>query len=496
VAAPVPVLRRLGATLPGAAAVPLLAAPAAAHVGSLGTVSGSGGVPTWYVLLVGGAAVGGSFLFTSLLTDHEGVRAVVEWRLPLPSSSAGARLLRPALALCGVAALVGVVAAGLLGPSDPFRNLAVLVVWAGWWAGFTALTYLVGDAWPAVNPFRALAAPLARLAGRSPAGRADREDDDRGPDRTDGGTAVETPEGARTTTGEDPLVRVGPWASVAGLLALVYVEVTSPVAEAPRLLAGVVLAYAAASVIGAVAVGPGRWFGRVDPVSRLFSWYGRLAPVGRGGDGRLELRLPGSGLARGPVPRSPAFVVALLWATTFDGLVSTAAWNAAAAPLVAVAPARVVYAAVLLAGFAAFLGAYRLAARRARRSADTYLTGAALGRRFAPSLVPIAAGYHLAHFGSYLLALSPALVGVLLDPLSPPQPTFVVIPGWFDGLRLLLVLGGHVVAVWVAHALALDLLPGRLRAVRSQYPLVAAMVAYTAVSLWIVSQPFAAPVGL
>ena len=50
-----------------------------------------------------------------------------------------------------------------------------------------------------------------------------------------------------------------------------------------------------------------------------------------------------------------------------------------------------------------------------------------------------------------------------------------------------------VVAVWVAHAAAYDTFPDRLQAVRSQYGVTLAMVGFTVLSLWIVSEPYVAP---
>ena len=40
---------------------------------------------------------------------------------------------------------------------DRSSNAAVVFVWAGWWAGYTMTTYLVGNTWPALNPWRAMA---------------------------------------------------------------------------------------------------------------------------------------------------------------------------------------------------------------------------------------------------------------------------------------------------------------------------------------------------
>lgn len=48
---------------------------------------------------------------------------------------------------------------------------------------------------------------------------------------------------------------------------------------------------------------------------------------------------------------------------------------------------------------------------------------------------------------------------------------------------------GHIIAVYLAHVLALRLLEERKRALRSQYPMLVLMLTYTVVSLWIMAQP-------
>jgi len=239
------------------------------------------------------------------------------------------------------------------------------------------------------------------------------------------------------------------------------------------------------------------WFDRVDPVSRVFGTYGRVAPLQRTEEG-IRFRLPGTALTDDPLPDRPgavAFVVALLWATTYDGLVSTPTWGQAIDPVVgAGVPALAVYLVVLLGGFGAFLGVYRLATGRIRSRADTYVTARAIERWFAPALLPIAAGYHVAHFAGYFLELSPALLSVAASPFAPPlDPQVLVLPGWFGLVKLGCVLGGHVLAVWVAHSLAFELFPGVLAAIRSQYPSVVVMIFYTMTSLWVITQPYAPP---
>jgi hypothetical protein len=434
----------------------LAAGPALAHGGTLRGGQRELAIPQWLFLLTGGGAVGASFLLASFATDRAFVRSAHRIRRSLAAPPA---LLRRGGRAVGLAGLFAVVVVGLVGPADPLLNLAVLVVWVGWWAGYAMTTYLVGNTWPAINPWRTLAEALPSL------------------DRT-------LPE------------RWGVWPSVVGLLGLVWLEVVSPLADDPRLLAAVVVAYTLLTLAGAAVVGADAWFRRVDPVATVFRWYGRVAPVVRRDDG-LTLRPPGSALTDADYVTRPGevgFVVALVWVTTYDGLVATPVWRDLAGPLVAAGvPSALLYPIALVAGFGVFLYGYRLASAYGRDYAESYLAPGEIARRFAPSLLAIAAGYHLAHYLGYFLSLLPMLGGALLSPAAPPEPAYLVLPNWFGGLELAFVLVGHLLAIWVAHATAYDLFPGRLQAVRSQYPLTAVMIFYTMTSLLIVSQPTIAP---
>ena len=453
---------------------------ALAHGGSLRTASTQElAVPTWLFLATGGAVVGASFLLASFVTDRALVESIHDRARALPAPR---RALAWAGRLAGVSGFAVALWAGFFGPSGPdaeLRNAAVLLVWVGWWAGLAMTTYLVGNPWPAVDPFRTLTRPLAHLRA--------------------GGRGLDENRAA--------------WASTLFLLSLVWVEVVSPLADVPRLLAATALGYLALAAVGVLAVGHRAWFEHVDPLARLFRMYGAVAPVQRTGGG-LRLRVPAAGLTDNVVTNdgSVAFVVALLWGTTFDGLVGTPAWASFARAIVEVrvqlpalyagaptptvypgVPAAVLYPAVLFAGFAAFHWLFRRAAALARRTGPTYTDAATLARRFAPPLLAIAAGYHLAHYLVYFLSLSPALLAAVLSPANPPVARTLVLPSWVSGVGVAAVLLGHLLAIWAAHGVAFEELPGRLQAVRSQYPLTVVMVFYTMVSLWIVGQPFVEP---
>lgn len=58
---------------------------------------------------------------------------------------------------------------------------------------------------------------------------------------------------------------------------------------------------------------------------------------------------------------------------------------------------------------------------------------------------------------------------------------------WYS--QVALIVAGHVIAVYLAHTVALRLLGDSKLARRSQYPILVLMILYTISSLWIISQP-------
>lgn len=415
-------------------------------------------VPTWLYLFTGGATVGASALLAMFVTDRRLVDRLHRESYRLSTRSVPVGWLRIATSVLAVALLGLIVYTGVTGPRLANANLAVLAVFVGGRAGLVMVAYLLASPWPAVNPWRALARPL-------PSG------------------FVEYPE------------RLGIWPAVFGLLAVLWVEIVVPVNTAPGTLAIVVLVYTVYALAGAVVFSPETWFTYGDPIAVLFRFFGAVAPIQRI-DGGFELHLPGARLREpGPVDGldGVAFVLLLVWELTYSAFIVTPPGIATVEALVGVGvPPLAVYLLLLLAGYALFLGSYWLATRYAKRLAETYVTAEHLAIRFAPPLLAIAAGYHLAHYFTFFVSLSPSLALTLASPLSPPLPPLtLVLPSWFGLLDVAFILVGHLLAIWAAHAVSFDVFPSRLQAIRSQYPFVAVMVLYTMTSLWLVSMPTA-----
>ena len=413
-------------------------------------------IPRWLYVFTGGAVVGVSALLASFVTDRAYIVALHRWRRLVPTSEA-VRSSAPVISsVVGATFLALIVYAGFFGPQLETINFAILVVFAGLRAGLTMLTYTTGNWWRALNPWRALAHRLPN-------------------------DFLNYPE------------RLGAWPAVAGLLALIWVETTTRVTRDPSTLATAVCVYVALSFTGAVAFSPAVWFRNADPVSTFFRMYAQVAPVHWSRDGEMTLELPGTHLSREEIIEEPAdvgFVIALIWELTFSGFVTTVPGQRAIRAVTAVGiPSIIVLFALFLGGYAAFFGVYRYAARASRRFVPTYLSEQTLLLQFAPPLLAIAAGYHLAHYFGFFVSLSPSLFGVLIGPLV--NPVVLTLPAWFGGLNIAFVLGGHLLAVWLAHTTAYELFPRRMDAIRSQYPFVAVMIGYTAVSLWLISLPTA-----
>ena len=125
------------------------------------------------------------------------------------------------------------------------------------------------------------------------------------------------------------------------------------------------------------------------------------------------------------------------------------------------------------------------------------LTGGSAVRpaAYASTLLPIAAGYLIAHYLTVLIQGAVWLPGLLADPLATVAPSLDWIPisaVWY--LSVSAIVGGHIVAVVLAHRAALRDSPSW--PVLAGLPLVALMVAYTVLSLWIIAAPITLEPGV
>jgi hypothetical protein len=301
---------------------------------------------------------------------------------------------------------------------------------------------------------------------------------------------------------------LGAWPAVAFLLLCTWVEVIAPNSSAPLNLALWLTSWTAITLGGMALFGREAWQANADFVHLYFGWLGSFAPLAAVRPARLQWRWPGAGLYEAHVatPSMVALVLAMLATVLFDGLVGTQAWRLlertlATMPSVAGLLDRdgiVLGSWGLITTWLVLLGAYGLACRIAARLAAT-LHSRKVAQLFAPSLVPIAVGYQVAHNFAYLLEQGRTAWALISDPLGRGwnlfgtagyQPELGLVGArttWFVALVAIVI--GHVVSIWIAHRVALAAFATCRTAVLAGVVLTVLMVGYTALSLTIIADP-------
>jgi len=142
-------------------------------------------------------------------------------------------------------------------------------------------------------------------------------------------------------------------------------------------------------------------------------------------------------------------------------------------------------------------GLYWLGVSGMRRENRTGMTSEVLAGRFIHTLIPIALAYIVAHYFS-LLAYDGQRIGYLVsDPLGLGHDYFgtataTVNYNWISAtgiwyVQVVALICGHIAGLILAHDRALVTFEESRTATRSQYWMLAVMIAFTSLGLWLLS---------
>ncbi len=411
---------------------------------------------------------------------------------------------RIGLRVLGMAWWYGAIAAGILvGDISP---LPAVLLWVGIWVGLPILAVLAGNPWPSLSPFRATFAGLAWIASRA------------GVDRIDLGLRYPP--------------RLARWPAVALLAAGVWGELILPGGDVAGTVAALMVGYTLLTLAGMLAFGQVAWLRHAELFEVELGWFGRIGPLARrsrradvcagceegcnpqrcvdcpecavaaeDGERRPELRPWIVGLTEAGRPgwSDVAFILLALAGVTYDGMRETRAGTflfdviyppvssllgaASATTFLLVDTLRL---GAVLVGFVAAFVTVALVTRAL--SARPLQPLGPLTGRYAVPLLPIAGGYVIAHYLTLAIQGIVWLPSLLANPLMGLAPQLDAIPigvVWY--LSVIAIVGGHIAGIVLAHRLALVDAP--TRATVAGLPMVALMIGYTVLSLWIISEP-------
>jgi hypothetical protein len=404
------------------------------------------------------------------------------WR-PLPEGIGRVLTSRPLEILCGAVGifLLGVVVyTGLEGVQSSTANFAPTFIYVIFWLGLVPVSVVFGDVFRAFNPWRAIGrgvAWVARLAARGelPAPLAYPE-------------------------------KLGRWPAVAGIFAFATLELVASNGDRPENLAIATLIYSALTFIAMALYGVEKWCDRGEAFSVYFNLFSRISPVETRGR-RVGLRKPLSGLAAlEPAAGTVPLLAVMIGSVSFDGASEAKPWTSISPDLaqsfqdLGLTPQNSLELAFLIGLIATILlvyGFYRLGVLGAR-SVGGGFSADRLANAFVHSLVPIALAYVAAHYFTLLLFQGQAMAFLASDPLgdgsdifgtADNQIDYTIIGGeatWYWQVGF--VVAGHVAALVLAHDRALALYDDAKLGVRSQYWMLAVMVGFTSLALWLLSQ--------
>lgn len=336
-------------------------------------------------------------------------------------------------------------------------DVASLFLWVYGWVGLAMISAFIGPAWSWFDPFTTLHDMLAAVLRAL---------------RIRGWPVAPWPD------------RLGHWPAVIGFGFFVWLELVAKIEQG---LGIVLVGYTALTLLGMAQFGRDEWRERGETFSVWFGTLGRLAPVvleGQPEERVVRVRRFASGLFTTDWGIDRIVLVALgTGSIIYDGISQTQVFfdtfglqTVPAATLTLVAFLGLLVAVVLAVG--------RLIG----------LAGLGAG------LLPIAVGYLVAHYLTYLLVDGQRILNAISDPFQLGwdlfgtafhEPTGAWIPpSLLWTVQLVAVVGGHVIGAWAGHVMAIRTSPGlseqSIR--RRQVPLAILMVTLTSITLWSLGQ--------
>jgi hypothetical protein len=390
--------------------------------------------------------------------------------------------------------LILIVVAGWWGVQSPFKNIVPTLVWVIWWVGLAYCSGLLGDLWSLLNPWKNSFLLFEWSSKRY-----------LGIDSISFNVALPW--------------WVGVWPALVFFVIFSWIELIWRHSDVPSAMASLVLVYTLLTWLGMVVFGRVQWLQSGEAFTRVFELLSRFSMTEKNQENhQWYLRPYGLGLlVESPVSISlVVFVVFMLSTVTFDGFMATPLWTELVEwaiyserlrpILVMLQPVfgdaiAVISTLGLLAFPLLFSGIFLLCCALMRLLAGPINSPdmSDMAGYFVMTLIPIALAYHLAHYLSFLLIVGQYMIPLVSDPFGYGWDLFgtkhyfvdigIVNARFIWVTSVIVIVVGHIIAVFLSHVMAQRLFENQRQVVMSQIPMMVLMVGYTMVSLWILAQP-------
>ena len=429
-------------------------------------------MPTDLYIAIGISTVAITVVLLGFLSD----RSIAEFFDMRASISVRPARIKVTTSLGSAILLVFLVYAGQFGSNDPLSNPLPLFVWTVWWAFLLLLHAVLGNFWSWINPWTGLYTLI------------------RGNARTGGW--VQLP------------AWVAYWPAGMVFFSFSILLLADPSPEDPERLSIFVAGYWFYTFLAMLIFGREDWLERGESFTILFSTVANLSMF-KIFDGRMSFGPVGWRLVKAPA-RSIGFTVVILMilaTNSFDGFNETFFWLGSFGINPLEPPGRssmfwLNVSGLVLAQLSLIFLVAMMVWIGLRIVSETGRFAEAFGR-LAYAIVPIAVGYHFAHYLTVLLVNGQYALLAANDPMSSGADLFGlaqfrVSTGFFNTAGTVRVIWssqsaavviGHTVSLLVAHAIASRMFGASRTATLSQVPLFCFMILYTGFGLWLLATP-------
>jgi len=383
---------------------------------------------------------------------------------------------QPLTSTCSFLLLAFLTFVGFTGSTDPLVNPLPLYIWTVFWIGLISLHAILGNLWHWINPWSGPYSILRRLTKWDP--------------------PFQLPGQAHYLI------------AIAGFLTFTLFMLASLSPEDPASLAYVVTGYWIFNLTAMFAFGGDKWLLNCECFTLLTHNFSRMSILGIA-DGKLKIGIPGWKLKEKTVASLSAglFVVIVFASSSFDGLNETFWWLAFLGinPLEFPGRSGVYWQTIsgLLSFNIAMIISFSICVYLGLNFVKKVDEFRNAFHKLAVCIIPIAVAYHIAHFLTTFIVNIQYSLAAATDPWADGSDylglgTFYVTTGFFNTLedvrvifltQVIVIVAGHLFSIVSAHNAAMELFQSHRKAVISQLPLAAFMVAYTFFGLWLLAAP-------